>query len=205
MLVIRYSRAGKKNQPFFKILVTEKRKPPKGGRFVEEVGSFSPQTKKKVLKADRIKYWMSVGAKPSPTVYNLLISEKVIEGKKIPMHKKAKVKEESGEVPKTEAPKTEAPVVETKEIKTETTPVIKTTTPTEVKPTEDSTKKEASVLAPEPAPKEKVSEPASAKKTPAPVEKNKKEVSPEPQKEKKKEELKKEKIPAPVAETPKTE
>lgn len=90
MLVIRLFRIGKKNQPSFKIVVTDKRNPPRGGRFVEEVGFFNPLTKEKILKAERIKYWLSVGAKPSDTVYNLLISEKIIEGEKIKKHKKPK-------------------------------------------------------------------------------------------------------------------
>lgn len=90
MLVIRLFRIGRKNQPSFKIVVTEKRKPPRGGRFVEEVGFFDPLTKKKVLKAERIKYWLSVGAKPSKSIHNLLISKEIIKGKKIKKHKKPK-------------------------------------------------------------------------------------------------------------------
>lgn len=90
MLVIRFFRVGKKNQPSFKIVVTDKRKPPKGGEFLEEVGFYNPLTKEKILRQERIKYWLSVGAKPSDTVYNLLVKEKIIEGKKIPVHKKAK-------------------------------------------------------------------------------------------------------------------
>ena len=132
MLVIRYFRVGKKNQPYFKIVVTDKRMPTRGGRFVEEVGFVDPVKKKKTVKADRVKYWISVGAKPSPTVFNLLVSEKIIEGKKIPVHKKKKIKE--GEVPvapaaapaaaataaaPAEAPKAEAAqVVETPKVET---------------------------------------------------------------------------------------
>lgn len=94
MLAIRLFRVGKKNQPSFKIVVTDKRKPPRAGRFIEEVGFWNPLTKEKVLKKERILYWLSVGAKPSPTVYNLLVSEKIIEGKKIPVHKKGKEEKE---------------------------------------------------------------------------------------------------------------
>lgn len=93
MLRIRFFRVGKKNQPSFKIVVTDKRRPPKGGRFVEEVGFWNPLTKEKILKAERIKYWLSVGAKLSDSVHNLLIKEKILEGKKIPVHKKKKKKE----------------------------------------------------------------------------------------------------------------
>jgi len=92
MLVIRFFRTGKKNQTAFKIVVTDKRKSSTRGRFVEEVGFYNPQTKEKVLRQDRIKHWLSVGAKPSSTVHNLFISEKIIEGKKIDVHKKPKKK-----------------------------------------------------------------------------------------------------------------
>ena len=97
MLVIRLLRKGQKNQPFFKIVVTDKRKPTRAGRFVEQVGVFNPLTKEKSLKADRVKYWLSVGAKPSPTVHNMLVTEKIIEEKKIPVHKKSKKKQEAQE------------------------------------------------------------------------------------------------------------
>lgn len=103
MLVIRLFRVGKKNQPSFKIVVTDKRRPPRGGRFVEEVGFYNPLTKEKVLRGERIKYWLSVGAKLSDTVHNLLVSEKIIEGKKIAVQKKAKKEEK----PAAEAPEAE--------------------------------------------------------------------------------------------------
>lgn len=90
MLVIRLFRVGRKNQPSFKIVVTDKRQSATAGRFVEEVGFYNPVTKEKVLKPERIKYWLSVGAKPSATVFNFFVSEKVIEGKKIPVQKKSK-------------------------------------------------------------------------------------------------------------------
>ena len=123
MLVIRFLRTGKKGQAFFKIVVTEKQKAPTKGRFVEEVGFYNPLTKEKNVKADRVKYWLSVGAQPSDTVYNLLISEKVIEGKKISAHAKPKKKEETKEEKPAEEktvevkpqPTTETPKEEKKE------------------------------------------------------------------------------------------
>jgi small subunit ribosomal protein S16 len=120
MLVIRFFRAGKKNQPLYKIVVTDKRKSSVKGTYVEEVGFFNPLKDKKFLRAERIKYWISVGAKPSATVHNLLISEKIIEGKKISKHKKSKKKEEKkAEVPATAAAAAPVPasVVKTLEAK----------------------------------------------------------------------------------------
>lgn len=115
MLVIRFLRTGKKNQPFFRIVVTDKKNPPRGGRFLEVVGFFNPLTKEKRLKTERIKYWISVGAQPSDRVHNLLVGEKIVEGKKIDVHKKPKKKEkkaeqkppEAKETPKEEAKKEE--------------------------------------------------------------------------------------------------
>ena len=98
MLVIRLRRVGKKNQPAFKIIVTEKKKAPTKGIFLEEVGFWNPLTKERILKIERIKYWLSVGAKPSNTLHNMLVSEKVIDAKKIPKHGKSKKEEVKEEV-----------------------------------------------------------------------------------------------------------
>jgi small subunit ribosomal protein S16 len=95
MLMIRFMRIGRRNQPSFKIVVTEKTKSSTGGRFVEEVGFYNPVTKEKIVRAERIRYWISQGAQATPTVSNLLISEKVTEGDKTPKHKKSKKKEEA--------------------------------------------------------------------------------------------------------------
>ena len=94
MLAIRLYRQGKKNQPFFKIVVTEKQKSSTRGRFVEEIGFYNPLTKERKIVGERVKYWISVGAQPSDTVHNMLVSEKIIDSPKIPKHKKAKKKEE---------------------------------------------------------------------------------------------------------------
>ena len=134
MLVIRFFRVGKKNQPSFKIVVTDKRRAPKAGRFTEEVGFWNPVTKQKVLKAERVKYWMSVGAQPSDTVRNMLIEEKVLEGKKIPVHKKKK----GG--PKAEEAKPASPIAAAKPVEVKMAKV----TPAEIKPVE-SKPAEASV------------------------------------------------------------
>ena len=90
MLTIRLQRRGKKNQPFFKIIVTEEKKSSTRGRSVEELGYYNPLTKERSLNGERAKYWMSVGAQPSDTVYNMLITDSVIEGAKRSKHKKSK-------------------------------------------------------------------------------------------------------------------
>jgi len=98
MLVIRFLRKGKKNQPFFRIVVTDKKNPPRGGRFLEIVGFFNPLTKEKKINKERVKYWLSVGAKPSTSLHNLLIKEGIIKGKKIAPHPIEKAKEKPQKV-----------------------------------------------------------------------------------------------------------
>jgi len=114
MLVIRLSRVGKKNQPSFRIIVTDKRNAPSGGKFIEKLGFVNPLTKEVSLKEDRIKYWLSNGAQCSDTVHNLLIRKKIIEGEKVDVHRKSKKKEEKQEEPKKEE-KQEEPKKEEKQ------------------------------------------------------------------------------------------
>ncbi|PIT90354.1 MAG: 30S ribosomal protein S16 [Candidatus Komeilibacteria bacterium CG10_big_fil_rev_8_21_14_0_10_41_13] len=81
MLSIRFTRVGKKKQPHYRIIVLEKHKDP-WGKYLELLGNYNPKTKEAILKVDRIKHWLSVGAQASETVHNLLIKEGVVEGKK---------------------------------------------------------------------------------------------------------------------------
>ncbi|MBC7073961.1 30S ribosomal protein S16 [Candidatus Parcubacteria bacterium] len=93
MLKIRLHRSGKKNQPSFKIVVVDKRRSTSSEKFVEVLGFVNRILKERKINAERVKYWLGVGAKPSNTVYNLLVEEGILEGKKIPVHKKPKEKE----------------------------------------------------------------------------------------------------------------
>ncbi len=85
MLTIRLQRVGRKNEPTFRVVVTDsKTAAKKNRRFHEIVGSYDARDKNVTnLNAERIKHWLSKGAQASGTVHNLLISKKVIEGKKI--------------------------------------------------------------------------------------------------------------------------
>lgn len=88
MLMLKFQRVGRKNDPAFRVVVIEKRSKPKSGE-LEILGSYHPKTKQTILKNERILYWLSKGAQASDTVYNLLVKNKVIDGKK---HPKVKVK-----------------------------------------------------------------------------------------------------------------
>lgn len=88
MLRIRLMRVGKINMPVYRVVVLPQRTSAKSGRFLEVLGNFDPARHEKKLKKDRIEYWLSKGAKPSNTVWNMMVSEGIIKGKKIAVHKK---------------------------------------------------------------------------------------------------------------------
>ncbi len=69
MTVIRLTRMGRKKRPFYRIVVTDSRKRRDGG-WIESIGYYNPVAKEKEIKFDeeRLNYWLSVGAKMSPTV-----------------------------------------------------------------------------------------------------------------------------------------
>jgi len=110
MLTIRLTRKGKKNQPFFKVVVIDKRRTASGGRAVEDLGYVDPLKKRKSFNKERILYWISKGAKPSPTIHNYLVSEKIIDDKKINVSKKSKKPASAEATPAVVS----APVVEAK-------------------------------------------------------------------------------------------
>lgn len=120
MLMIRFQRVGRKNDPSFRIAVLPKTAGPKAGKYVDLVGTYNPRTKEATIKADSIKEWIAKGAQVSPTVMNLLINKGVIEGKKVnvlPLKtpiKKEVPAEEVAPAPKVEVAE-EAPVAETVE------------------------------------------------------------------------------------------
>ena|SRR3989344_4703314 len=83
MLKIRLQRIGRKNDPSFRAVLTDSKSSTKSGKFLEILGTYNPKAGAISLKAERIKHWMGHGAKVSDTMHNFLVSEKIIEGKKI--------------------------------------------------------------------------------------------------------------------------
>ncbi|OHA81672.1 MAG: 30S ribosomal protein S16 [Candidatus Yonathbacteria bacterium RIFCSPHIGHO2_01_FULL_51_10] len=82
MLKIRLQRIGRKNDPSFRMIVTDSRRAAKKSNFVEVVGSYDARKGTPAINAERVKHWMSVGAQASGTVHNILVSSKVVGEKK---------------------------------------------------------------------------------------------------------------------------
>jgi small subunit ribosomal protein S16 len=118
MLKLRLSRGGTKKRPVYKVVVADSRFP-RDGRFIEKVGFFNPllpkDKKERVgLEAERIKYWLGQGAKPTTRVARILGENDLIPmpaagnnpNKAIPKKERNKKEEDGAEAPK--APATEA-------------------------------------------------------------------------------------------------
>lgn len=118
MLMMRLQRIGRKNEPHYRVVITDRRNAPKSGKFIEVVGSYNPKAGNVQVNADRVKYYLSNGVQTSDTVYNFLVGQGIIEGRK-----------------KNKLPKKVAPV---KEVVAEPEPTLKVeeVTPEEVVSTE---------------------------------------------------------------------
>ena len=82
MLKLRLSMGGTKKSPVYKIVVADSRFA-RDGRFIEKLGFFNPLLPKEKeerigLEADRIKYWISQGAKPTNRVARILGEKQII-------------------------------------------------------------------------------------------------------------------------------
>jgi len=83
MLMIRFQRIGRTNDPAFRIAVLEKERAAQAGNIVEQLGTYNPKSKAITLNKERVLHWISMGAQPTDSIRNLLINQKVIEGKKV--------------------------------------------------------------------------------------------------------------------------
>ena len=83
MLIIRMQRVGKKKFATYRLIISEKARDTQGA-YLEALGTYNPHAKENSFlpNIERIKYWLSKGALVSDTLNNLLVANKIIEGKK---------------------------------------------------------------------------------------------------------------------------
>ncbi len=81
MVRLRLQRLGRTNRAFFRISAMDKRSR-RDGRFIEQIGWYDPVaadvSKQIGLNEERAKYWVSVGAQPSPTVRDILVKRNLM-------------------------------------------------------------------------------------------------------------------------------
>jgi small subunit ribosomal protein S16 len=75
MVRLRLRRMGKKKQPTYRLVATDK-DAPRDGRFIDALGYYNPRTEPVTVKfdGDRVLDWLNKGAQPSDTVVRLLKS-----------------------------------------------------------------------------------------------------------------------------------
>ena len=91
-LKIRLSRIGAKKQAYYKVVVADSRSP-RDGRFIEKVGTYNPRVAKDhkehlVIKEERVKHWMGLGAQPTDRVQRLLVKTGLTKMPEIPTQTK---------------------------------------------------------------------------------------------------------------------
>ncbi len=99
MLMIRFQRVGRTNNPAFRIVLLEKERAAKAGSITEQLGTYNPRSKVLTLDEARVKEWIAKGAQPTDSIWNLLIAKGILEGKKINvLPKKKPIKSATPEV-----------------------------------------------------------------------------------------------------------
>lgn len=127
---IRLTRMGRRNRPFYRIVVADSRSR-RDGKFIEQIGTYDPikkQDENSTVKEDRVLYWLREGAQPSDTVKKILSKAGImlkwhLEGSNLPEDKKKLEIQKwemahaakSNKKAKTVEPVKEEPVVEVKE------------------------------------------------------------------------------------------
>lgn len=101
MLKIRLQRTGKRGQAYFRVIIVEHTKKPKG-KFLELLGNYDPHKKEFKVNMERVNHWVSNGAQVSPTVNNLLVNYKYWNKPKMPSWKPKKTTETQKKTESTE-------------------------------------------------------------------------------------------------------
>jgi small subunit ribosomal protein S16 len=170
MLKMRLQRIGRKNSPSYRVLIVDSRQGPKSGKFIDHIGSYDPKADRVEIDGEKAREWIAKGVQVSGTVHNLLISQKIIEGKKINvLPRKTPIKKEADSVPAVENSVTEtaeevAPeVVEVQETQSEDQAESETPAEPEAETPAESVSSEATeeIATPEAAAQETPAEPVA--------------------------------------------
>ena len=81
--MMRLQRVGRKNDPAYRIVVTDKRTGVKSDKHVDRIGSYNPKLGTIILDKEKAAQWLSQGVQPSGTMHNILVSQGVLDAKKI--------------------------------------------------------------------------------------------------------------------------
>jgi small subunit ribosomal protein S16 len=106
MVKLRLSRTGRKGEATYRIVAIDSRRK-RESKALEYVGFYLPHQKQLNLNAERIQYWLSVGAQPTETVWNMLAKQGLVD-KKARTNKKYNEKPGQKSIDRKEAKATKA-------------------------------------------------------------------------------------------------
>ena len=139
MLMMRLQRVGRKNDPSYRIVVTDKRTGPKSNKHVALLGSYNPKMNHVQIDGEAAKTWLSNGVQPSDTVHNILVSQGLLDKPKVnALPKKAPIIDEAAEAAKKEAEEKAAAEAAAKEIEEPEASEVTAETETETDETPDA-------------------------------------------------------------------
>lgn len=82
MLKIRLQRVGRKNDPAFRIVLTDSKNATRSGKFIDVLGNYDLKKNLFSINKDEVVKRIKEGAKVSDTVHNFLVKQGIIEGVK---------------------------------------------------------------------------------------------------------------------------
>ena len=157
---IRLKKMGRTHRPFFRVCAMDQRAP-RDGRVIEQLGTYDPMVPdtdaRAILNGERINYWLSVGAQPTPKVATLIkkygaegshleaqaeaISK--LSGRRATAIESARAAAAKVELPKPEPEATEAPAEGAAEAAAPEEAPAEATTETAAEPTEGAAEEKA--------------------------------------------------------------
>jgi small subunit ribosomal protein S16 len=78
MLKIRLKRVGRKNDPYYRIVVMESSQP-RDGRTKDEIGIYNPRLNQFDVDVEKAKTWLENGAQPSDTVAQYFVKAGILK------------------------------------------------------------------------------------------------------------------------------
>jgi len=101
MVKIRLRRVGRKNAPFYRILIADSQMP-RDGKFIEVIGQYAPRQSEAALQIneERANHWLNQGAQPTDTVRSLLRRAGILKRRH---EQRIGIERQSGAVPVSEA------------------------------------------------------------------------------------------------------
>lgn len=93
-VVIRLQRHGGHKNPYYHIVVMDSRSARDSGNILETIGKYDPMQpkgsdKRVTFNADKVKEWMSKGARPSDRIYKFLANADMLPKREVPTQTKA--------------------------------------------------------------------------------------------------------------------